>query len=106
VEDEIRKEIIGIPDDYFEGLDKDNMKVYKGDGCEKCGHTGYSGRMGIFEVLPSSPEIQDLILAKSPSRKIYEEAQKIGMISLKQDGMVKVLRGDTTMEEVIRVTTE
>ena len=62
--------------------------------------------MGIFEVLPSSPEIQDLILAKSSAHKIYEEAQKIGMISLKQDGMIKVMRGDTTMEEVIRVTTD
>jgi type II secretory ATPase GspE/PulE/Tfp pilus assembly ATPase PilB-like protein len=106
VEEEITKEIIGVPDDYFEGLDKKNMKVYKGDGCEKCGHTGYSGRMGLFEVLPTTAEIQDLILEKSSAHKIYEEAQKLGMISLKQDGMVKVLRGDTTMEEVIRVTTE
>jgi len=106
VEEEIKKEIIGVPDDYFEGLDKKNLKIYKGDGCEKCGHTGYIGRMGIFEVLPTTTEIQDLILGKNSAHKIYEEAQKIGMISLKQDGMVKVLRGDTSMEEVIRVTTE
>jgi type IV pilus assembly protein PilB len=106
MEEEIRKEIIGISDDYFEGLDKKVLKIYKGDGCEKCGHTGYTGRMGIFEVLPTTTEIQDLILAKSSAHKIYEEAQKLGMISLKQDGMIKVMRGDTTMEEVIRVTTE
>jgi len=106
VEEEIRKEIIGVPDDYFEGLDKKTFKIYKGDGCEKCGHTGYTGRMGIFEVLPTTTEIQDLILGKGSAHKIYEEAQKLGMITLKQDGMIKVLRGDTTMEEVIRVTTE
>jgi type IV pilus assembly protein PilB len=105
-EEEIRKEIIGVPDDYFEGLDKKVFKIYKGDGCEKCGHTGYARRMGIFEVLPTTTEIQDLVLAKSTTHKIYEEAQKLGMISLKQDGMIKVLRGDTSLEEVIRVTTE
>jgi type IV pilus assembly protein PilB len=106
VEEEIRKEIDGVPDEYFEGLDKKTLKIYKGDGCEKCGHTGYTGRMGIFEVLPTTTEIQDLILAKASSHVIMEEATKIGMVSLKQDGMIKVLRGDTTMEEVIRVTTE
>ncbi len=106
VEEVIQKELIGIPDDYFEGLDRKKIKVFKGEGCEKCGHTGYSGRMGIFEVLPTTIEIQDLILGKNSAHKIYEEAQKIGMISLKQDGMVKVLRGDTSIEEIIRVTTE
>lgn len=106
IEDQIRKEIVGVPDDYWEGLDKKVFKIYKGEGCEKCAHTGYRGRMGIFEVLPTTNEIQELILAKSQAHKIYEEAQKIGMISLKQDGMIKVLRGDTSLEEVIRVTTE
>ncbi|MFA5991439.1 MAG: GspE/PulE family protein [Candidatus Doudnabacteria bacterium] len=106
IEEQIAKELVGVTDDYFEGVDKTQIKMFKGEGCEKCGHTGYSGRMGIFEVLPSSTEIQDLILGKSPAHKIYEVAQKIGMISLKQDGMVKVIRGETTLEEVIRVTTE
>ena len=106
VEDEIRKVLIGVPDDYYEGIDKENYHQYKGEGCEKCGHTGYSGRFGIFEVLPSTTEIQDLILGKNSAHKIYEEAQKIGMISLKQDGMIKVLKGQTTIDEIIRVTTE
>ncbi len=106
MEEQMHKELIGVPDEYFEGIDKNVVKMYKGEGCEKCGHTGYAGRMGIFEVLPSTTEIQDLILAKSPTHKVYDSAQKIGMISLKQDGMVKVLRGDTSLDEVIRVTTE
>ncbi len=106
IEEEIRKELVGVPDDYFEGLDKANYKIYKGEGCEKCGHTGYRGRFGIFEVLPANNDIQDLIISKASAHKIYEVAQKIGMISLKQDGMIKVLKGQTTLDEIIRVTTE
>jgi type II secretory ATPase GspE/PulE/Tfp pilus assembly ATPase PilB-like protein len=106
VEAEIAKELVGVPESYFDGIDSKEIKMFKGEGCEKCGHTGYSGRMGIFEVLPSNTEIQDLILAKSSAHKVYEAAKKIGMISLKQDGMVKVIRGETTLDEVIRVTTE
>lgn len=106
LEEEIKASLPGIPDEYFEGIDKKVLKNYKGEGCEKCGHTGYTGRMGIYEVLPMTPEIQDLVSEKASSRKILEEAQKLGMITLKQDGIIKVLRGDTTMDEIIRVTTE
>jgi type II secretory ATPase GspE/PulE/Tfp pilus assembly ATPase PilB-like protein len=106
VEDEIKKELVGIPEEYFEGFDKGKIKNFKGVGCEKCGKTGYSGRMGIFEVLPTNPEIHELILSKSPAHKIYELAAKMGMITMKQDGMIKVLRGETTFDEVVRVTTE
>lgn len=106
LEEELKKSLVGVPDDYLEGVDVKNLKIYKGEGCDKCGHTGYAGRFGIYEVLPNTNEIQDLILAKSSTHKIYEEAAKLGMISMKQDGIVKILRGETTMDEVIRVTTE
>ncbi len=106
VEDEIRKQLVGVPDDYLEGLDTKNLKISKGEGCDKCGHTGYKGREGIYEVLPCTPEIQDLVLAHASSGKIYEEARKLGMITMKQDGILKILRGETTMDEIIRVTTE
>jgi type IV pilus assembly protein PilB len=106
VEEEIKKSLIGIPDDYFDSLDKSHFQVYKGEGCEKCGHTGYVGRFGIFEVLPVVPEIQDLVMGKATAFKIYETTLKMGMITMKQDGVIKVLRGETTMEEVMRVTTE
>ncbi len=106
MEDMIREQMVGIPDDYFEGLDKNVIKAYKGAGCEKCGHTGYVGRFGIFEVLPVVPEIQDLVMGKASAHKIYEATLKMGMITMKQDGIVKLLRGETTMDEIIRVTTE
>ncbi len=106
VEEEIRKSLENVPEEYFEGLDRKNLKVFKGAGCEKCGHTGYNGRSGIYEVLPVTPDIQDLVLSKSSTRRLYEEAAKLGMITMKQDGVIKILRGETTMEEIIRVTTE
>ncbi len=106
LEEEIKKNLSTIPEDYFQGFDKNDLKTFKGQGCEKCGRTGYVGRYGIFEVLPIVPEIQDLVMGKASAHKIYEETLKMGMITMKQDGVIKVLRGETTMDEVIRVTTE
>ncbi len=106
LEQEIKKNLESIPEDYFEGFDKNKLKAYKGQGCEKCGKTGYVGRYGIFEVLPVVPEIQDLVMGKASAHKIYETTLKMGMITMKQDGIIKVLRGETTMDEIIRVTTE
>ena len=103
---EVKKELAGVPASYLEGVDVNNLKGYKGAGCEKCGRTGYQGRMGIFEILPITQEVQDLVLAKSPAHKIYEAGNKLGMITMKQDGVLKVIKGETTMEEIIRVTTE
>ncbi|HYV34006.1 MAG TPA: GspE/PulE family protein, partial [Candidatus Limnocylindria bacterium] len=57
VEEQIRKELVTIPEVYFDTIDKKNLKMYKGEGCEKCGHSGYVGRFGIFEVLPCTQEI-------------------------------------------------
>lgn len=103
---EIEKHLVGIPDEYFEGLDKTSLKIFKGQGCDKCEKTGYKGRFGIFEVLVITPEIQNLVLSKAPSQKVFEVANREGMITMKQDGIIKLLRGETTMDEIIRVTTE
>jgi type IV pilus assembly protein PilB len=106
LEEEIRKDLEGVPEDYIDGFDPGALKIFKGTGCDKCGHSGYVGRFGLFEVLPVPNEIQELILSKPSAHKIYEAGARLGMITMKQDGIVKVLRGETTMEEVIRVTTE
>lgn len=80
-----------------------SLKLYKGKGCNFCVSTGYLGRIGIFEVLVISESIAKLILEHSSSSSIEQEAVKLGMVTLKQDGYLKVLEGITTMEEVLRV---
>ncbi len=81
-------------------------KFFKGMGCEECDHTGYRGRVGIFEILPVDGEIRRLILKNPESGTIQREAVKKGMTTLREDGLRKVFSGITTVDEIIRVTQE
>ena len=107
VEQEIPKEeieyIIKIMAGSKEAAGK-KYTFYKGKGCDICGGTGYKGRIGIFEILPISEKIKEIMIAKVSSQVISNEAIKEGMISLKQDGILKALDGLTSIEEVWRVT--
>lgn len=76
------------------------------EGCDSCGHTGYRGRMGIYEVLDNSNELQRLIVTNSTSDAIQNQAIKEGMVTMQVDGFIKALRGQTTIEEILRVTAE
>ena len=76
------------------------------EGCDDCGHTGYKGRMGIYEVLGNTVQLQKLIVANSTSNQIQDKAITEGMITMQTDGLIKSLRGSTTVEEVLRVTRE
>lgn len=80
------------------------IRIYKGAGCKVCHNTGYSGRIGIFEVLVVSKEIKKLILARSDSDVISSLAVKEGMATMMDDGLEKVKKSVTTLEEVLRVT--
>ncbi|MBP7633737.1 Flp pilus assembly complex ATPase component TadA [Candidatus Ozemobacteraceae bacterium] len=80
--------------------------VYSGEGCELCNKTGYKGRTTVSELLIPNERIKELIVEKSPTSVIKNEAMKQGMRTLRQDGLAKVLRGLTTLEEVIRVSAE
>ena len=75
-------------------------------GCNSCGHTGYRGRIGIYEVLGNTPTIQKLIVSNSTSDVIQNESVKEGMITMQVDGLIKALRGQTSVEEILRVTSE
>jgi type IV pilus assembly protein PilB len=76
------------------------------DGCAACNHTGYKGRIGIYEVLHNSETIQSLIVSNATSDKIQTTAIDGGMLTMQLDGLVKALRGETTIEEILRVTAE
>jgi type IV pilus assembly protein PilB len=83
-------------------------KIWKAHdgGCESCGHVGYKGRVGIYEVLDNSTSIQKLIVANATSDDIEEESIKNGMVTMQTDGFIKALRGQTSIEEILRVTAE
>lgn len=76
------------------------------EGCEECNHTGYKGRIGIYEVLGNSIPVQKMIIANATSNQIQDQAISEGMATMQTDGLIKALRGDTTIEEVLRVTKE
>ena len=76
------------------------------EGCDDCRHTGFRGRIGVYEVLGMSNAIQKLITANATSSDIQDEAIDEGMVTMQTDGFIKALRGATTVEEVLRVTRE
>lgn len=78
--------------------------IYKAAGCEQCRHTGYQGRMAIFEICLASTQIQDMITSRKSPNLLRHVALQEGMSTLRMNGFAKVLRGITTIEEVMRVT--
>jgi type IV pilus assembly protein PilB len=79
------------------------VNLYKGKGCQECGNTGYQGMIGVFEVLMVTEKIGKLILERQPANEVEKVAIANGMVTMKQDGYLKVLEGLTTIEEVLRV---
>ncbi|MCW5939567.1 MAG: type II/IV secretion system protein [Fimbriimonadaceae bacterium] len=77
--------------------------LFEGAGCDACKGTGYKGRMGVHELLVMTDEIKDEILNRSPSHVIRNLGLKVGMRTLQMDGLQKVLNGNTTVDEIIRV---
>jgi len=98
--------------DNFPPVIKKTIKIpptiylYVPVGCKRCNNVGYSGRLGIFEILEATPELSKLILTKPSEGEIQEEAKRQGMVTMRQDGILKVLEGITSFEEVLRVAEE
>ena len=76
------------------------------EGCDECRHVGFKGRVGIYEVLGTTREVQRMITENATSDQIQDQAIREGMITMQSDGLVKTLRGNTTLDEVLRVTRE
>lgn len=103
VKEEIEKELKKLPDNEKQ---PDQIKLFKGKGCGTCDKTGYHGRIGIYEVLVLTNEMKELVNNRASGTTISETAIKGGMVTMKQDGILKALNGVTTIEEIWRVTKE
>jgi type IV pilus assembly protein PilB len=79
---------------------------YKGKGCEQCDGTGYRGRQGLYEVMAMSPELRRGIMEERSTDDLREIALRQGMLTLRMDGLVKVERGITTLEEIVKETSD
>jgi type IV pilus assembly protein PilB len=90
----------GIPEKTFP-----DGYVYKGKGCSTCNQTGYKGRVGLYEIMPISPDLRNNILHGGSSDEIAKMARAENMITLRQDGIEKIKKGVTTIEELMRETT-
>lgn len=84
----------------------ESLLFYRGKGCKQCNNSGYKGRLGIYEALIVTKKIADLILNKASTEEIREAAKAEGMLTMLHDGFIKAKNGQTTIEEVIRVTKE
>jgi type IV pilus assembly protein PilB len=88
----------------FPPEDAKNMQTFKGEGCKTCNATGYKGRVGLYEVMEISEDIQELILVGASAREIKRKAVEEGMLTLRQSGLAKIKAGLTTLDEVLRET--
>ena len=97
------KELVEMIKKISKADDLKKMRVYRGKGCNLCANTGYTGRLGIFELLEVIEEIRPLIVGKATSRQLHDAAVKQGMRTMMEDGLIKVFKGQTTIEEILRV---
>ena len=81
-----------------------SKKFYRGRGCDNCNNSGYKGRAGIFELLVLNEDLRDMILDRAPAIELRVQAIKSGMRTLREDGLLKVSRGVTTLDELIVIT--
>jgi type IV pilus assembly protein PilB len=88
---------------YPEWLWPEMTEIFKPQGCAACGNTGFRGRMGLYEVMPITEEIERLTIERASSETIKAVAVQQGMITLRDDGLEKVRMGNTSIEEVARV---
>ncbi|NOZ13745.1 MAG: type IV-A pilus assembly ATPase PilB [Acidobacteria bacterium] len=103
------KEEIKIPKKTLLGIgyteeEVDKIKVFKGTGCDRCSGTGYKGRVGLYEVMQITDEMRELVLSGATAMDLRHQAVKDGMITLRRSGLIKIMNGLTTIDEVLRET--
>ncbi|PIE85784.1 hypothetical protein CSA08_00325 [Candidatus Gracilibacteria bacterium] len=80
-----------------------NIKLFRGKGCEKCNNSGYKGRIGIFEIITLNDELREIIRDGASAKEITIKAKDSDFINMKEDGVLKAIKGYTTIEEILRV---
>jgi type II secretory ATPase GspE/PulE/Tfp pilus assembly ATPase PilB-like protein len=101
---EVKNVLDNITDkSYLENIQTEYL--FKAKGCEKCNNTGYKGRIGIYEMVVMDESIENIVKESSSEREIEEVSKKQGFLNMKEDGILKVLKGLTTIEELERIIT-
>jgi type IV pilus assembly protein PilB len=100
---QIEEEILQSMQFPFEHTGGKDLRFHRAEGCNRCGGTGYRGRVGIYELMVVTKRMRDLILRRSSTDEIVRAAEEEGMIHLREDGLLKAAEGVTTIEEVMRV---
>jgi type IV pilus assembly protein PilB len=90
---------LGVPEE-----EADQIRVHKGKGCDDCLDSGYKGRIALYEVMPVGDELRELVLIGASAGEVKKEAMRLGMMTLRQSGILRMKEGTTTIEEVIRST--
>ncbi|MBW3630650.1 MAG: type IV-A pilus assembly ATPase PilB [Gemmatimonadetes bacterium] len=103
------KEVVTYPEEYLKAAEitpeeAAAITFYRGAGCDNCGGSGYKGRQGLYEVMAMSPTLRRMILQGASTADLQQQAIAEGMLTLRMDGLVKVRRGITTLEEVVKET--
>lgn len=93
----------GVDDFAHTSIKYDDIVTFKAVGCERCGYSGYKGRLGIYELLECTPKLKTLIKRRADTDSVREQAAIDGMTTLKQDGIIKVFQGITDIHEIRRV---
>lgn len=107
IKEMILKEIALLPPALKQNIKiSKSLTIYEPQGCKKCKFEGYTGRIALFEILEMTSQLGEIILKEPTESKINQEAQRQGMINMKQDGILKVLDGVTSIEEVLRAAEE
>jgi type II secretory ATPase GspE/PulE/Tfp pilus assembly ATPase PilB-like protein len=88
------------------GAEATDIHFYRGKGCAKCGHRGYKGRIGIYEILEITPALSGLILKQASPEEMMKLGLSEGLMTMAQDGFLKAKQGLTSIEEILRVTKE
>ncbi len=97
------EELAALTEAFPPEIIKDNKTFYKGEGCQRCNHSGYKGRIGIHEVLEVNEAMRALIMKRANADDIRRQAIKDGMVTMTEDGFNKAVEGVTTIEEILRV---